>query len=440
MNSLSINKQVLRLALPSILANITVPLVGIVDLAIAGHLGDAATISGVAVGTMLFDFLYWNFGFLRAGTGGITAQAYGRKDFKAAINTFLQGISTSLVAALLILVIQWVYVKLAFMVVDCSAEARELAEKYFFIRIWAAPATLSLMVFRGWFIGMQNTVLSMVLDIFVNVVNAALAYLFAVPMGLGVAGVAYGTLTAQYSGLFLAIILLTVNFKQYFHLMNFSESLVWKNISGFFKLNGSLFIRSIMMLVVYVGFTIIASRYGDTKLAVSNIMMKLLLLYSYALDGFAYAAEALCGKYIGAKEKGNLLITIKIVFIWTGVLGVVSTALYGIAGDFFCRIFTNDAQVLAAFEPYMFWLLLMPILSCIAFTWDGIFIGATASAALRNCMFLAAPAFVLVYFCFESILSIQALYLAYFAHLLVRSVYMTLVWKRNVLQWENAIS
>ena len=250
MNSLSINKQVLRLALPSILANITVPLVGIVDLAIAGHLGDAATISGVAVGTMLFDFLYWNFGFLRAGTGGITAQAYGRKDFKAAINTFLQGISTSLGAALLILVIQWVYVKLAFMVVDCSAEARELAEKYFFIRIWAAPATLSLMVFKGWFIGMQNTVLSMTLDIFVNVVNAALAYLFAVPMGLGVAGVAYGTLTAQYSGLFLAIILLSVNFKQYFHLMNFRESFVWKNLSGFFKLNGSLFIRSIMMLVV----------------------------------------------------------------------------------------------------------------------------------------------------------------------------------------------
>ncbi|MBQ1754069.1 MAG: MATE family efflux transporter, partial [Bacteroidales bacterium] len=163
-----INREVVRLAVPSILANITVPLVGIIDTAIAGHLGDAALIGGIAIGTMLFDLLYWNMGFLRVGTGGITAQAYGRGDMKASIGTFSQGIATSLIVSLLVLAIQWLFAEGMFLLVDCSPEVERVARNYFFIRIWAAPATLALFVFKGWFIGMQNTVFPMITDLWVN--------------------------------------------------------------------------------------------------------------------------------------------------------------------------------------------------------------------------------------------------------------------------------
>ena len=165
------NRRILKLAVPSILANITVPLVGMVDIAVSGRLGNVAAIGAIAVGSMLFDLLYWNFGFLRVGTGGLTAQAYGRKDMAGAIKYFVQGESTALLSATFLIAIQWLFVETAFLFIDCSGEVQELARKYFFIRIWDAPATLSLMVFKGWFIGMQNTVFPMIVDMTVNIVN-----------------------------------------------------------------------------------------------------------------------------------------------------------------------------------------------------------------------------------------------------------------------------
>ena len=420
------------MAVPSILANITVPLVGIVDLAIAGHLGDTALLGGIAIGTMLFDLLYWNLGFLRAGTGGMTAQAFGRGDRKAQIGIFSQGIATAIATSVVILAIQWVFVELMFLFVECSPEVESLARQYFFIRIWAAPATLSLFVFKGWFIGMQNTVFPMVTDVWVNVSNMVVSYLLAFHTPLGFSGIAYGTVIAQWSGLLLALLLMAWRYRDLVVSTTILHSMKWKYFRSFVSINANLFLRSVMMLVVYEGFTIFAARYGDTELAVSSVMMKLLLLYSYFIDGFAYAGEALTGRFIGEENENSLHLSIRYVFFWCIVIGAVSTVAYWIFPEGFIRIMTDNGDVIAGCRPYLFWLILMPIISSVAFTWDGIYIGATATRALGMCMVGSAAAFVVVYLLTYSSLGAQAIYIAYFVHLLWRSLYLTKVKKANV--------
>ncbi|MBQ1673065.1 MAG: MATE family efflux transporter, partial [Bacteroidales bacterium] len=253
-----INREVVRLAVPSILANITVPLVGLVDTAVSGHLGDASLIGGIAIGTMLFDLLYWNMGFLRVGTGGITAQAYGRSDRKAAIGTFSQGIATALAVSLLLLVLQWGFVELMLRLVPCSPEVGQVARQYFYIRIWAAPATLSLFVFKGWFIGMQNTVFPMITDLWVNLANMLASWLLSFYTPLGIKGIAYGTLIAQWTGLLLAFLLMRSRYRDLLQSTTILHSMKWKYFKRFFSVNSQLFVRSLMMLVVYEGFTILA--------------------------------------------------------------------------------------------------------------------------------------------------------------------------------------
>ena len=427
-----INREVVRLAVPSILANITVPLVGIVDTAIAGHLGDAALIGGIAIGTMLFDLLYWNMGFLRVGTGGITAQAYGRGDMKASIGTFSQGIATSLIVSLIVLAIQWLFAEGMFLLVDCSPEVERVARNYFFIRIWAAPATLALFVFKGWFIGMQNTVFPMITDLWVNIVNMVASWLLSFYTPLGISGVAVGTLIAQWTGLVLALLLMRSKYHDLLQKTTILHSMKWKYFKKFFSVNSFLFVRSMLMLVVYEGFTIFAARFGDVELAVSSVMMKLLMLYSYFVDGFAYAGEAMAGRYIGEQNRSSLNETVKYVFLWGAVIGVVSTVAYAIFPRSIIGLLTDNAEVIGASESYLFWLLLMPVLSCVAFIWDGIYIGATASRPLMVCMIWSAAGFIAAFYLCAPHFGAQALYIAYFVHLIARSVYLTLVARRNV--------
>ena len=427
-----INREVVRLAVPSILANITVPLVGIVDTAIAGHLGDAALIGGIAIGTMLFDLLYWNMGFLRVGTGGITAQAYGRGDMKASIGTFSQGIATSLIVSLIVLAIQWLFAEGMFLLVDCSPEVERVARNYFFIRIWAAPATLALFVFKGWFIGMQNTVFPMITDLWVNIVNMVASWLLSFYTPLGISGVAVGTLVAQWTGLVLALVLMRSKYRDLLQKTTIFHSMKWKYFKRFFSVNSFLFVRSMLMLVVYEGFTIFAARFGDVELAVSSVMMKLLMLYSYFVDGFAYAGEAMAGRFIGEKNRPSLNETVKYVFLWGAVIGVVSTVAYAIFPRSIIGLLTDNAEVIGASESYLFWLLLMPVLSCVAFIWDGIYIGATASRPLMVCMIWSAAGFIAAFYLCAPHFGAQALYIAYFVHLIARSVYLTLVARRNV--------
>ncbi len=429
------NRQVLKLAVPSIFANITVPLVGMVDVAIAGRLGEAALIGAVAVATMLFDLLYWNMGFLRVGTSGMVAQAYGRGDFAEAMRVFVQGIMTSLIIAAVIWSIQYLYVDLAFKFIEASPQVEELARSYYFIRIWAAPATLSLFVFKGFFIGMQNAVQPMAVDVTINVTNLVASIFFALYAGMGFKGIAMGTLVAQYVGFILSLIFMFTGYRRYFNHINLKASLALGSIRKFFVLNSNLFIRSICFLFIYTGFTSLSAQYGDVLLAVCTIVMKLMMLFSYFIDGFAYAGEALAGRYIGARDRVSLVKSVKVIFIWSLSIGAVSTLAYLVAGEPLVRMLTDNVDVIEAIRPFMFWLLVMPIVSCAAFTWDGIFIGATASVAIRNSMIYAAIAFYVCYFSLNNAIGVQSLWVAYMAHLVVRTVYLSGRAKKDVLDF-----
>lgn len=427
-----INKSVLALAFPSILANITVPLVGMVDLGVAGRLGDAVAIGAMAIGTMLFDLLYWNMGFLRVGTSGMIAQAYGRKDFADIMKVFSQGLGTAIIIALLIWIIQYLYINLALLVIPCSPEVAVLAKEYYFIRIWAAPATLSLFVFKGFFIGMQNAISPMIADITVNVVNLLASIWFALHMGLGFRGIAFAVLLAQYTGLILCIILMTTYYRKLFKYFDFHESLRLKHLKKFFSINGNLFVRSLCFLGIYAGFTSFSANYGDELLAVSTIMMKLLLLYSFFIDGFAFAGEALSGKYIGAQDRKSLKISVKVIFWWCGGIAVISTLCYIFGGKAMVTLLTDSKQVIEGSVPFLPWLWVMPAVSCIAFTWDGIFIGATATKAIMYIMLIAAVAFFASYALLKGTIGIQALYVAFMLHNLIRTVLMSLTAHKQV--------
>ncbi len=434
-----LDREILRLALPSILANITVPLVGMVDLAVAGHLGspgEAATlIGGVSVGTMLFDLLYWNFGFLRVGTGGLTAQAYGREDWQGTRVILFRGVVLALLIAALILVLQWPFVHLALYVTHGSDAVRELALRYFFIRIWAAPATLSLMSIKGWFIGMQDTVSSMATDLVVNVVNIVASVILG--RWIGFAGIAWGTVIAQFTGLAFAGVLIARRMPP--GKGGIRQAVSGADLGAFLTMNGNLFVRSLCMVAIYVGFTMISARYGDLVLAVGAILMKLLLLFSFFTDGFAYAAEALVGKFIGRRDIPAVKMTVRHVFVWSMGVGMFFVLVYLFGSDPAFRVLTSDAQVVQAARPFYFWLLLMPPIGCAAFTWDGVFVGATASRSLRNSLVCALLAFFgLWFFGYAvrggSLLPEEALHLllaAYFAHLLVRTLYLSYRYNRS---------
>ena len=449
-----INKDILKLAIPSILANITVPLVGMVDIAVAGHLDtNAATmIGGIAIGSMLFDLLYWNFGFLRVGTGGLAAQAYGRGDRKECAGIFVRSIGIALACALALIAIQWFFVKAAFLVVDCTPEVQVLASRYFFIRIWAAPATLGLMAFKGWFIGMQDSVSPMTVDLTVNLMNVLMSFVLALGLGryegMGFPGIAAGTVVAQYSGMAVALFLLLWKYwrNTFAHLTVPDIKSVFKGAETrrFFVMNRDLFIRSLCFIAIYIGFTIISARYGDLLLAVSSIMMKLLMIFSYFTDGFAYAGEAMTGRFIGAKDEPMLRQTIKWTFVWSMSIALIFMLIYQFAGIPMLKMMTSDPSVVEASREYIPWLLLMPIIGCAAFTWDGIYIGATASKAIRNSMLWAVAAFAGVWsvgiFCLGRLdverygyIAMHILMAAYFAHLLARTFYLSVRYRRVIV-------
>ena len=425
---MKLSREILRLALPSILANVTVPLVGMVDIAVAGHLpaaSSAALIGGISIGAMLFDLLYWNFGFLRAGTGGLTAQAYGRGEATGGI--LMRALRIAVMSGVALIALQWAVVWLAFLVVDCSPEVRELATRYFHIRIWAAPATLSLFAFKGWFIGRQDSLRPMTADLLVNGVNIGLSIWLG--HALGFAGVALGTTIAQWTG--------------FAYCFWVARRRIVREIPGqaghdapdrasdsFFVLNRDLFLRSLGMIAVYIGFTVLSARHGDLMLAVSAILMKFLMIFSYFTDGFAYAGEALTGRFVGEGSADGVRSTVRQTFAWSWGVAAIFMLIYGLGGVPLFRLMTADAAVVAAGQQFVPWLLLMPLIGCPAFVWDGIYIGATASADLRNSTLLCAVGFFAVWFAGISFThtpsaAIHLLMGAYFVHLAIRTVYLT---------------
>lgn len=417
-----INRQILHIAIPSIISNITVPLLGLVDVTIVGHLGSASYIGAIAVGGMLFNMIYWIFGFLRMGTGGLTAQAYGQHNTQEGTRILLRSLSVSLLLALVLLVLQYPIRLIAFMLIDASPEVQELATRYFHICIWGAPATLGLYSFTGWFIGMQNSRYPMYIAITQNIVNIAASLFFVFVLHMKVEGVALGTLIAQYAGVIMAYLLCISHyhpFRQQVQRMQLFERNAMKR---FFLVNRDIFLRTLCLVAVTVFFTSTGATYGDVVLAVNTLLMQLFTLFSYIMDGFAYAGEALSGKYTGSNDKIRLHQTVRNLFGWGSAMALLFTLTYLWGGQDFLRLLTNDTEVIAASGTYLLWTVAIPFCGFSAFILDGICIGTTSTRIMLKSMATASALFFGVYFLCSGSWGNHALWMAFLVYLAVRGL------------------
>ncbi len=428
-----INKRILQLALPSIAANITVPLVGMVDLAIAGRLHETYFIAGISLGSMVFDMLYWNFAFLRLGTGGLTAQAYGRRDLSTTANILAQSLLVSLIGAIIILAVQIPVMKFTFSIVTASPEATLWAETYFYIRVWAAPATVSLFALKGWFIGMQNSLSPMLVDLLINFANVGLSIALALWLKMGVAGIAIGTVLSQYLGLGLSIFFILRFYSKLKKYLDVKKIFDMKGIKQYFSLNVNIFIRSLLLLLIYTTFTSFSSYFGDDILSTNTILLKVTMLYVFVIDGFAYAGEALTGRYIGGKEPILLRKTVKSVFIWSAAIVFCSVIFYIIGAESLVSwLADHNPKIVETSKPYIAWVIFLPVASSVAFLWDSIFIGATSSVAMRNVVLVATICYFIIYGCTYKVLEVHALWLAFTSSMVIRSIGMQWYSKKSV--------
>ena len=324
------NKRILGLALPNIITNITVPLLGMVDMAIVGHLS-STHIGAITIGTSIFNLIYWNFGFLRMGTSGFTAQAYGAERWDEAVKTLIRACSIALAIALTLIVLQWPISLLVPIIFKGSSEVMRLALTYFFIRIWAAPATLGLYAIKGWFIGMQDSKTPMWIAIFLNCVNIVASLIFVLVLHWDIAGVALGTVLANYSGLALGIVLLGKKLRGIKDLKApksiIKESLHWREMRRFFKVNGDIFLRTVCLSTVFTFITAASGRISDEVLAIDALLLQFFTLFSYIMDGFAFAGEALVGRYIGSRQKRHLKLSVRLLLMWGLALTVFFSVL-----------------------------------------------------------------------------------------------------------------
>lgn len=418
------NKKILRLAIPNIISNISVPLLSMVDLAIAGHMGSISFIGAVAVAGVIFNFIYWNFGFLRMGTTGFTAQAYGARDFKESVEILIRSSVIAFSIAALLIIFQKPILEFALLFIDASEATREPIKQYFYIRIWAAPCALMLYAFKGWFIGMQNSKIPMILAIVINVLNIGFSLLFVYILKLDFKGIALGTVVAEYIGLTLAILFWIFYYGKLKKYVVWKEIFIKEKLLQFFKVNGNIFLRTFCLVIVFTSFTTFSTKSGDTILAVNTLLLQLFTLFSYIMDGFAYAAESLTGKFIGAKNNNGLKLSIKYIFRWGWGLTALFTVLYFFWGDQLLALLTNSKEVLTAAKQFYVWVLLVPICGFGAFLWDGIYIGATASRAMRDAIFIATFGYFAIYYLLEPFYSNNALWIALLLFLLVRGLGM----------------
>ncbi len=395
------NRKILKLALPNIITNITVPLLGMVDTSIVGHLSENH-IGAIAIGTQIFNLIYWNFGFLRMGTSGFTAQAYGSRRLDEAVRVFLRAFAIAIAIAIALIALQYPMALLSEAIFNGSHNVITLALSYFFVRIWAAPATLGLYAIKGWFIGMQNSKLPMWIAIFINVVNIICSLLFVIVFHWDIRGVALGTVIAQYSGLTVGLYFVVFRYGKLFRgrlsRAFLADTLQWSAMRRFFRVNGDIFLRTICLAAVFTFITSESGRISDQILAVDALLLQFFTLFSYIMDGFAYAGESLVGRYIGARDRRSLVSAVRHLLGWGMALTLLFTVIYFFGGEDFLRLFSDKQSVIDAARPYLFWVLIVPVCGFAAFLFDGIFVGATASKTMRDSMFVATALFFAIYY------------------------------------------
>ncbi|MGQ7868280.1 MATE family efflux transporter [Sunxiuqinia sp. sy24] len=425
------NRRILRLALPNIVSNVTIPLLGLVDLALMGHLDSEVFIGAVSLGTVIFNFIYWGFSFLRMGTSGFTAQAYGEKNTPESYHILLRAMLISTFIGLIILILQFPIEWLSFQLINGSDEVESLAREYFRIRVWAAPATLGLYVLNGWFLGMQNARLPMITSIAANVFNIVLSFLFVKSLHMNSAGVALGTVLAQYLGVALGLFLFFRSYRQLIQPWNWKAIIDPKAMKNFFRVNSDIFIRTFCVIFVFTFFTSKSASINNHMLAVNSILIQFLLFFAFFIDGFAYAGEALAGRYKGEQNRTLFLRVTRLLFYWGGLLAFAFALIYLFANRLILEVLTNQTDLIETALNFRFWLVLLPLLSFASFIWDGIYIGATASKEMRNSM-LGASLFVFLpsYFLLQPFLESHALWLAMMLFMLSRGVFQTFLFPK----------
>ncbi len=426
--TLKINREMLALAIPNIISNISLPLLGTVDTALMGRLSDVH-IGAVGIASMIFNFLYWNFGFLRMATTGFTAQFFGKADQTGQIMQLSRGLMVALFFAFLFLVFQSLIGETAFVLMNVEGELLPLVREYFFIRIWDVPATLALFVIMGWFFGMQNSLYPLYLTIFINTVNIGLSYYFVMVDGRGADGVALGTLLAQYIGVVAGLGLLFFKYRYMF--AHFKGSLLkqFRNWLHFARVNSDIFLRTLALTLVFAFFYAQSAEMGAMVLAVNVILMHFVNWMSYGIDGFAYATESLVGKYKGKDSKEDLDKTISLSFLWSGGLALVCALVYWIYGPLFLRIFTDVEEVLEAARPYLLFVAVLPLVGFWSYVWDGIYIGLTASKTMRNAMAVAFAGFFIFFYTLGDTTSNNWLWISLMAFLVLRAAIQYLLFR-----------
>jgi len=390
----NINKEIYRLALPNIVSNFSIPLLGAVDTALMGRLESEYYLGAVGIGGIIFSFIYWGFGFLRMATTGLTAQAFGEKDLLECGRLLLRAIGIGITSSLFLFIFQWQLIDLSFLLIDASPEVEHLARAYFHIRLYAAPATLCLHAFHGVFLGLQNARYPMLLTIVVNLVNIALNLVFVRLLGMTVEGVALATVIAQYVGLFLAALFFSRYYRGILPAWDFREIFALSRLKRFLNISSDIFIRTCLLVFSHAVFTAKSAALSDTVLAINTILLQFINLMSYAIDGLAFAAESLIGKYKGARDMPNLKGATRHIFFWSFLFGGVIMLIFLLFGARLLHLFTDQVPLIAQAKPYLIWIIVAPVVNVAAYIWDGIFLGATASKALRNSVMLSTLLFL----------------------------------------------
>ncbi len=386
--------RVLRIALPIVLSNATVPILGAVDTAVVGQLGQAAPIGAVGLGAIVLSAVYWIFGFLRMGTTGLASQAHGAGDAAEVAALLTRVLMIGAAAGLALIVLQQAIFAGAFALAPASAEVEALARDYMAIRVWSAPAAIALYGVTGWLIALERTRAVLAIQLWMNGVNIVLDLWFVLGLGWGVGGVALATLLAEWSGLALGLWFCRAALRG-------PAARAWAQVFDRPRLvrmasvNGDILIRSVLLQAIFVSFLFLGSGLGDVALAANQVLMQFLLITAYALDGFAFAAEALVGQAVGARARAGFRRSAVLTSVWgLATAGLLALA-FALAGGAIIDAMTTAEQVRAAARDYLPWMVAAPLVGAAAWMLDGIFIGATRTRDMRNMMAVSAAIYAL---------------------------------------------
>ncbi|MEE9439684.1 MAG: MATE family efflux transporter [Saprospiraceae bacterium] len=424
-----VNKEIIYLAGPNIISNISVPLLSTVDTILMGNLS-SLHLAAVGIGSMLFNIIYWNFGFLRMGTTGITAQYYGGKDDANVWLSFLRAAMLACFISFALIIFQNSLLNIGTWSLNVSDASEGLVAAYFNIRIWAAPASLLLMVVMGWFFGVQNAIYPLILTLIINFVNIVLSYYLVEVQGMGVHGVAWGTVVAQYIGLLFGIIFIYYKYNTYINNKVLSQLREWSAYGRFMKINLDLFIRTVCLTFAFGFFYSQSSKISDTILAVNVVLMQYVNWMSYGIDGFAFACESLIGKYKGAKNELLSLAVVRQSFWWGGGVGLLYGLVYFIFGQQLFTVFSDDLLLYEAAESLLYYMALFPIVAFASYIWDGIFIGLTATSSMRNTMLMALICFLFSFYILPVRSDGSHIWISLIVFVIMRAVFQYLYYKK----------